>query len=292
MVNSEWVRAFVVFGETLNFTHAAARLHISQPALHVQIRKLGESLQAPLYVRNGRSLTLTAEGRKVLAFGREQDERGAQLIDEIKGTPRDAAVVLAAGEGTFLHLLSEPLRAFQRAKASKLRVLTRDGEQALNAVQLGEAHLAVTVIDDVPPHVVSRRIAKVGAAVVMPRKHPLARKRSLSIADLRNEPLITPPAGRPLRATLARAWAAADQPWAPAVEANGWELMMRFAELGLGVAIVNDFCSPPRGTVRRPLSGLPSVQYQLLRLRNRRQSAAALALEAAIVASTAPSRDP
>ena len=33
MVNAEWVRAFVTFAETLNFTHAAARLHISQPAL-------------------------------------------------------------------------------------------------------------------------------------------------------------------------------------------------------------------------------------------------------------------
>ena len=64
----------------------------------------------------------------------------------------------------------------------------------------------------------------------------------------------------------------------------------RFAELGLGVAIVNDFCSPPRGTVRRPLSGLPSVRYQLLRLRDRQQSPAALALEAAIIASTHPSK--
>jgi LysR family transcriptional regulator, low CO2-responsive transcriptional regulator len=90
----------------------------SQPALHVQIRKLGESLQAPLYVRRGRSLTLPAEGRKVLAFGREQEERTAQLTDDVKGTERDTSVVLAAGEGTFLHLLREPLRAFQRASVA------------------------------------------------------------------------------------------------------------------------------------------------------------------------------
>jgi len=89
-----------------------------------------------------------------------------------------------------LHLLSEPLRAFQRGKRSKLRVLTRDREQALSAVQLGEAHLAVTVIDDIPPNVISRRIAKVGAAIVMPSNHPLASKRSIAIRDLRDEPLI------------------------------------------------------------------------------------------------------
>lgn len=286
MVNSEWVRAFVTFAETMNFTHAAARLHISQPALHVQIRKLGESLQVPLYVRQGRSLSLTAEGRKVLAFGREQEERAAQLIDDVKGSSRDQSVVLAAGEGTLLHLLNEPMRTFQRAKHGRLRILTLDRERALSAVQQGEAHLAVTVIDEIPPNVIAKRFAKVGAAVVMPKNHPLGRKRSIAIRDLRDEPLIAPPRGRPLRATLAHAWAAADQAWEPAIEASGWELMMRFAELGMGIAIVNDFCAPPRGTVRRPLVGLPAVLYQLLRLRERRATPAVLALENAIFASS------
>jgi len=67
---------------------------------------------------------------------------------------------------------------------------------------------------------------------------------------------------------------------------------MRFAELGLCVAIVNDFCAPPRGTIRRPLPGLPSLQYQLLLVRDRQQSPAALALEAAIIASIHPSKKP
>jgi DNA-binding transcriptional LysR family regulator len=73
-----------------------------------------------------------------------------------------------------------------------------------------------------------------------------------------------------------------------AVEASGWELMMRFAELGMGLAVVNEFCTPPRGTVRRPLVGLPAVHSQLLRLRDRQPMPAVLALEDAIVASTRP----
>jgi len=44
------------------------------------------------------------------------------------------------------------------------------------------------------------------------------------------------------------------------VEANGWQLMMALAEVGLGVAVVNDFCKPKVGTVLRPLSGLPPLQ--------------------------------
>jgi DNA-binding transcriptional LysR family regulator len=290
MINSEWVSAFVTFADTLNFTHAAARLHISQPALHVQIRKLGEALGARLYVRQGRSLSLTTEGRRVLAFGREQAEQSAQLLDELRGAARDESVVLAAGEGTLLHLLSEPLRVFQRSRIGRLRVLTLDRDRALNAVLLGEAHLAVTVIDETPPGIVARRVKRVGAAVVMPKAHPLARRRSLTVRDLRDQALIAPPAGRPLRATLAQAWAAADLPWPAVVEASGWDLMMRFAELGMGLAVVNDFCSPPRGMLKRPLKGLLPVQYQLLRLRDRKPSGAVLALEAAIVSCSQASQ--
>lgn len=286
MIETEWLASFVAFTETMNFTHAAQRRHISQPALHVQIRRLGEELGSTLYVRNGRVLTLTDAGRKVLAFARDQHERTDRLREEVSGVAQARAVTLAAGEGSFHYLLGGALRAFQDGKHGQLRVLTRDREGAIAAVQLGEAHLAVTATDEVPPGLSARKLARIGAAVVVPKKHPLARKRRVSLRDLRDEPIIAPAPGRPLRAALARAWSELGAAWSPAVEANGWELMMRFAALGMGIAIVNDFCMPPAGTVRRPLAGLPSHQYQLLRARDRTLSTAGEALAAAIVAAT------
>ena len=62
--------AFVVFSECLNFTRAAERLEISQPALHVKIKKLGEELRVPLYVKDRRRLYLTRQGEEVARFGR------------------------------------------------------------------------------------------------------------------------------------------------------------------------------------------------------------------------------
>ncbi|MFZ5890453.1 MAG: LysR family transcriptional regulator [Myxococcota bacterium] len=70
-MNYEWVFAFTEFAEHLNFTRAAKQLHISQPALHVQIRKLSEEVGRPLYRRTGRSLSLTPEGKRLAVFGRE-----------------------------------------------------------------------------------------------------------------------------------------------------------------------------------------------------------------------------
>jgi DNA-binding transcriptional LysR family regulator len=284
MIEGEWLASFVAFSETMNFTHAAQRRHISQPALHVQIRRLGEELGVALYVRKGRTLTLTAAGQKVLAFARDQRERTERLLEEVTGVAQPQTVVLAAGEGSFLYLLRDALRTFQSGRHGQLRVLTRDRDGAMAAVQLGEAHLAVTATDEIPSSLTARRIARVGAAAILPKTHPLARKRRLALRELRDEPIIAPAQGRPLRATLAHAWSEMGATWAPAVEANGWELMMRFAALGMGIAVVNDFCTPPAGTVCRPLAGLPVVQYQLLRARGRTLNTAAEALAAAIVA--------
>ena len=58
----------------------------------------------------------------------------------------------------------------------------------------------------------------------------------------------------------------------------------------MNVQIVNDFCAAPPGSVKRPLSGLPTLQYQLLRLRSRKPTPAMLALEQAIVSTLTTAR--
>jgi putative RNA 2'-phosphotransferase len=62
----------------------------------------------------------------------------------------------------------------------------------------------------------------------------------------------------------ASASASAGVAWSVAVEATGWELMLQFARYGVGIAVVNDFCPPPRGMVARPLAGAPAIPYHLI----------------------------
>jgi len=50
-INLDALQSFAVFADCLNFSHAAQTLHISQPALHVKVRKLGEQLDRVLYRR-------------------------------------------------------------------------------------------------------------------------------------------------------------------------------------------------------------------------------------------------
>jgi DNA-binding transcriptional LysR family regulator len=262
-VRYEWLFAFAVFAEHLNFTRAARQLSISQPALHVQIKKLAAEVGRPLYRRRGRTLALTREGVRLAAFAREVAERGRAVLAEVRGEPATGPVVLAAGQGAFLYLLGAAIRRFPKDRWP-LRLLAMSGPEVVEAVRDARAHLGVAALDSVPPDLQSWPLRAVGQQVVVPAGHRLARRRSLRPADLAGEPLVAAPAGSPHRAMLEHLFRATGAAPVVAVEATGWELMLQFARYGIGLAVVNDFCPPPRGMQAIPLEGAPAVTYHLV----------------------------
>lgn len=267
MIHFDALKSFAVFADQLNFTRAARLLRISQPALHVKIRNLAGELGVPLYRREGRRLELTEPGRRVARFGREWVERANDFAREVRGGAAEEPLVLAAGEGAYLYLLGEGIRQFRRRTRTPLRLLTLDGEGAVDAVRTGRAHLGVASLESRPDDVVAEILAKVPQVLAMPPKHRLAAKSEVRLRDLEGEKLIVPPAGRPHRAMLSRALQSAGVNWTVAVEASGWELMLLFARLGLGLAVVNGSCRIPAGLVSRPIRELPEIHYHVFHLK-------------------------
>lgn len=262
-MNYDWLFAFVVFAEHRSFTHAARRLHLSQPALHVQIRKLAEAVGRPLYRREGRALLLTPEGQRLAAFGREVQERGRSVLEELRGQAPSGPVVLASGQGAFLYLLGPAIRRFPKDRWP-LRLVAMPGPEAIAAVRDARAHLCVVAGDPPPAELAATRLCSVGQRVVLPRSHRLARRRTLRPADLAGEPLVVAPEGSPHRAMLQQLLRSAGCEPLVAVEATGWELALQFARYGVGLAVVNDFCPPPSGMIGLPLQGAPQITYHAL----------------------------
>jgi DNA-binding transcriptional LysR family regulator len=262
-VNHEWLFSFRVFAEHLNFTRAAAQLHLSQPALHVQIRKLAEAIGRPLYLRSGRALSLTAEGRQLAAFAREVEERDRSMLSELRGESNAGPVILASGQGAFLYLLGAAIRRFPKSRWP-LRLLTLTAPQTLLAVREARAHLGVVAIEELPTDLRCTPLRSVGQKVVVPRSHRFAKRRSLRPAELEGERLVVAPTSSPHRAMLAHTLAAAGCTWTVAVEANGWELMLQFAKYGVGIAVVNDCCPAPAGMVGIVLEQAPRITYYLV----------------------------
>ncbi len=267
-MNYDALFSFVVFAEHLNFTRAARALHLSQPALHVQVRKLGEDLGRPLYRREGRGLALTPAGARLAVFGRETRERGALALAEARGEVARGPIVLASGQGAYLHLLGPAIRRFPKA-TWPLELLTLPAPAAVAHVREARAHLAVVggrgTSDAADPKGLAwTALAAVGQHVVLPATHRLARRRSLSPRELAGEPLIVAPRGSPHRDALEATFRLAGVAPVVAVEAPGWELMLQFARAGIGLAVVNDFCPPPRGARAVRMVGMAPVTYWLV----------------------------
>ena len=283
MIDLDALRSFAAFAERLNFTRAAEDLHISQPSLHVKIRKLADLLRVSLYRRQGRRLELTEQGRSVAAFGRDMQARSDGFVRELTAGAVDAPVVLAAGEGAYRYLLGPALRRFVKADPAPLRLLTLDAEGAVDAVRSGKAALGVASLETVPDGLEAQVLARVEQTLVLPARHPLARRPELRLSDLKNQSLIVPPPGRPHRVLLARALQSAGVPWKVAVEAGGWELMIEFVRLGLGLAVVNGFCAVPKGVECRPLRGLPAILYHVFHLKGAARQGASARLKNALL---------
>jgi DNA-binding transcriptional LysR family regulator len=264
-LSTDALASFAVFADHLNFTRAAEELHISQPALHVKVQKLAETLGRPLYRREGRRLTLTLEGEAVARFARELDARVGSFLAELRGTVPDRPVVLAAGEGAYLYLLGDVVRD----ATTRLRLINGDHTQMLTAVRTGRADLGIGVLDVLPDDLGTVPLASYPQTLVLPDGHALASRSTLTLADLAGTPLVVPPPQRPHRIALERALRAAGVEWSVAVEAGGWPVMLHFVALGVGLAVVNGCVRPPAGLIQREIIDLPPVPYHAVHLPGR-----------------------
>jgi LysR family nitrogen assimilation transcriptional regulator len=82
------IEYFVQVAELGSFTRAASVLRVAQPALSRQVRSLEVELRQPLFDRNGRGVTLTAAGTRLLGHGRgilQQVERARQDLEDQRG---------------------------------------------------------------------------------------------------------------------------------------------------------------------------------------------------------------
>lgn len=262
-MNYDWLFSFVVFADHLNFTRASQALHLTQPALHAQVRKLAEDVGAVLYRRQGRALVLTTEGRRLAAFGRDVQEQGRDVLAELRGDNARGPVILASGQGAFLYLLGPAIKRYPKQRWP-LRLLSMSGPETLEAVRDARADVGVAVVSTPPSDLDCREVRRVGQLVLMPRGHRLSKRRKIEPADLDGEDIVVAPEGSPHRSMLAQALSTAGARWSVAVEATGWELMIQFARYGLGIAVINDFCPVPRGFVGVRLEGVPDVAYSVV----------------------------
>src|SRR5215813_13179739 len=110
------LRYFLVVGEVLNFTKAAARLRVAQPALSRQVQDLEDEIGVDLLRRSPRGVTLTAEGKLFLDEARDLLKRVDESMEKTRALARGEYGELHIGYNPVptVEILPPALAAFQR----------------------------------------------------------------------------------------------------------------------------------------------------------------------------------
>src|SRR6185437_8250278 len=193
---------FVAVAEDGQFTRAANRVSVAQPAVSAQIRRLERELGEPLFHRDPRAVTLTPAGEALLPHARAAlaaAERGRDTIASLRRMLTGRLRIGVAGPVD--HRLAETLGVFHRLHpAIEIAVSQEQNDPLLLAVAHGEIDAAVVGLGAQPlPPGVEARVVCVGS------EHALAGREAVTLADLREHPMLMLPPGSGLRALVMNA---------------------------------------------------------------------------------------
>lgn len=187
------LRAFEVLAQELNFTRAAARLHLSQQALSAQVRELERRTGTPLFERTTRSVTLTEAGRTLLQYVPGILLSVGQALAETRRAATAASgprLVVGLGGVSGLDLVTAVVRAVREAHP--------DVDLSLRNVGFGDASAGLASGDTdvalvwlpVPEGITAVALREDPRLAVLPVDHPLARHDEVAASDLADEPFV------------------------------------------------------------------------------------------------------
>lgn len=250
----EALRAMIASGKT---TQAARDLGTSQPSVSRAIASLETRLGQKLFTRRNGRLAPTAqalelEARAAIVF---------DLLDQF-ATPRPdinaATVIRVATPPTLANLFLAPLlsRFIGREPAARARVEIGTSTDCLESVADGRADLGL--VDQMPSHdgVRLEIFRRARPYVLLPKRHRLAAREELAIADLVGEPMLALSRRFPLRTKVDAAFAALRAEPLIVAEATTSLFLAEMVRAGLGVTILNPFpleLHPDKSLAFRPI---------------------------------------
>jgi LysR family transcriptional regulator, transcription activator of glutamate synthase operon len=235
------LRAVVAVADRRHFTRAAADLHVAQPALSQQVRRLEAELGLELFRRTSRSVALTQAGELIVPRARrilaEVDGIGADL-DALRGV-LTGQVAIGAMQSLGPFDLPGLMSGFHRAHPGVDLLLREDTTRRMHRMLAAdELDLAVATLGDEPPGLEIRLIYEEDLVLAVRPGHPLAARRRVAPGRLPDEPWVFFAPGSGLRALTERALEAAGITPRARFESNELSRVRALVSEGLGVAIM------------------------------------------------------
>jgi DNA-binding transcriptional LysR family regulator len=239
------LRYFVAVAELQNFTRAATRLRVAQPALSRQIRDLEDELGLPLLERNSRGVRLTEAGAIFLPEARAVLQRAADAAQAVRAAVRGERGEIHVGYAPTptVELLPCALHAFHNL-APDVRVTLHDlsTEEMLRGLQDGKLDLCLMVraAARAMRGLKFELLREYPLQVAVPRTHPFAKLKRVSREQLVREPLVAYVRGDypEYHAMLDDLFGPTGQKYRVVQEQDSASALLASVESGRGVAVV------------------------------------------------------
>ncbi len=192
-MNLHQLRVFCAVAESQSFSAASEKLHLTQPAITLQIKNLEEYYQLRFFERAGKKVFLSAEGKVLFEIANQMldlDRYAEQVVADLKGLSRGNVRI-----GTSFSFADDHLPALLKAFHEKypkifLQVSTGNTSQIIEDTLLHKNDVAFVAYHPRNSKLVVREFVSDILVAVIPNQHKLAERESITLNELNREPLI------------------------------------------------------------------------------------------------------
>lgn len=234
-------RVFEAVARHLSFSRAAEELHLSQPAVSMQIKGIETILGLPLTEQLGKKIFLTEAGREVLHASRAITARLDDLqanLAQLQGI--DSGRLNLAVTSTVNAVATGILVRFRgRHPGVSIHLGVSNRESVLE--QLAANRIDLAIMGQVPGglELEATRIMDNPLVAIAPPDHPFAQRKKVSLRDLSSEPFLVREAGSGTRAAMTRFFAEKGLELHSSMEMSSNEAIKQAVQAGLGLGILS-----------------------------------------------------
>jgi len=288
------MRIFEAVARFSSISRAASELHLTQPAVSMQIKQLEDQIGLPLLEQIGKRLFLTEAGLEMRKHAQRFEEQTLALktcMDQFRELDRGLlrlAVVSTANY--FLPPLIASLT--ERHPGMRISLQVENRESVLSALADNRTDLAVTGLPPESADLTAQAFMDNPLVVIAAPSHPLANERQISVSQFSKETLVVREPGSGTRAAIERHFAERGLGYVPGCELNTNEAIKQAVQAGLGLGVVSlqtiELELETKRLLVLPVEGFPILRrWYVVHRSEKRLSAAALAFLELLLGHTA-----
>jgi DNA-binding transcriptional LysR family regulator len=235
------IRIFEAAARHLHFGRTAAEMHLSQPAISIQLKQLEGDIGLPLFEQMGRRMHLTGAGAELVTHARAILARlrdAEEAVESLKGA--DAGELHIASTTTAEYFVPRLLAEFRRRHPGlKVRLAVRNREHVVR--DLAENTVDLVVMGQAPRELdtIAVCFARNPLGIIAAPDHPLAKKRRIRLAELGEDSFLIRERGSGTRDAMERAFSAQKFQPTETVEIGSNETIKQAVMAGMGVSFLS-----------------------------------------------------